>query len=106
MVLKRNIGASSIAEVVIALAVIALCFTVASLVFVRSTGATLRFVDFKTQTHIQSELMEAMIRGEAEIVGTDTEIPIEQSEEDSTVTTVFFGSDNRIIWTQEWLKEE
>ncbi len=106
MVLKRNIRASSIAEVVIALAVIAMCFTVASLVFVRSTSATIRFVDFKTQSDLQSHLMEAMMRGEPEIVDEESEVPIEQTVGDSAVTTVFFGSDNRIIWTQEWLKEE
>lgn len=113
MVLKRHIKASSIAEVVIALAIIALCFTVASLVFIRSNSAAMRFTDFRTQSEVQSELMEAMMRGETNLTEKLEDVPMEQTTIDTLSpgrapieVTTFFGSDNRIIWTQEWMREE
>lgn len=98
MVLKKKIQSSSIAEVVIALAIIAICFTVASLVFIRSINGTLKFTDFKEQTRIQSELMQHMLDDER-----DLEYELGEASNDSTVIYEFPAADNKIIWRQEWL---
>ena len=103
MVLKKQIAASSITEVVIALAVIAICFGIASLVFIRSINTTQKFIDFKTQTEIQSELMEMMQLNKESI--TNSDFILEEMENDSSKTIEFMGSNNSIIWKQEWLKE-
>lgn len=105
MVLIKKIKSSSIAEVVIALAVIAICFTVASLVFIRSINATMKFVDFKSQTKLQSELLEKMFDGQQEIELNEVPFEVSDSEMDSIVELQFKGTDDKIIWKQEWLKE-
>lgn len=106
MVLNRKISSSSIAEVVIALAVIAICFTVASLVFIRSMNATMKFVDFKQQTKIQSELLHQMIEETKELAFDDEVVELNESEMDSVVELHFTGTDDKIIWKQEWLKAD
>ena len=70
MLLKRKIKASSIAEIVVALAVIAICFAVASLVFIRSTSTTSKFMDVKKQTELQSEILEKLYRDQLEKMET------------------------------------
>ena len=101
MVLIKKIASSSIAEVVVALAIIAMCFTVASLVFIRSINGTMKFNDFKEQTKIQSELLQKMLDDER-----DFEYEMGESAMDSVNVYEFSGSDNKIIWRQEWLKEQ
>ncbi len=100
MVLRKNIKSSSIAEVVIALAVIAMCFTVASLVFIRSINGTMKFMDFKEQTRIQSELMQYMLDDERNL-----DYDLGDESNDSTAVYEFSAADNKIIWKQEWLRE-
>lgn len=96
-----KIKSSSIAEVVIALAVIAMCFTVASLVFIRSINGTMKFSDFKEQTKIQSDLMQKMLDDERNL-----DYEMGDASSDSTVVYEFSASDNKIIWKQEWLSEQ
>ncbi len=104
MFLKRKIQASSIAEIVVALAVIAICFSVASLVFIRSTSTTSRFLDVKKQTEIQSEILEKMYLDQSDDI-VNTEIELENTinvdeNNDSLMVLNFLGDDQRIIWTQ------
>lgn len=107
MFLKRKIQASSIAEIVIALAVIAICFAVASLVFIRSTSTTSKFMDVKKQTELQSEILEKLYRDElTELENTAIEVELEKlpAENDSLTELRFLGQDERLIWSQEsWL---
>lgn len=108
MLLKRKIPASSIAEVVIALTVIALCFGVASLVFIRSTNVTTRFMDVRKQTMIQSELLKHLYRQDMEEAEWDFEdvqvntLPDDNS--DSIGILEFRSTDDRIIWQQQYVK--
>lgn len=109
MFLKRKIKGSSIAEVVVALAVIAICFTIASLIFIRTTNTTSKFMDVKKQTELQSELMEKLQNGKAETVDeTELELTIEKSDNefsDSIQTITFSSDDERLIWTINTPKE-
>jgi hypothetical protein len=108
MFLIRKIKASSIAEIVVALAVIAICFGIASLVFIRSTSTTTKFLDVKKQTEVQSEILEKLYLDEtSEIKNTEIELETEILDDETTDSLKiinFLGSDNRIIWTQSILK--
>lgn len=61
MAVKR-IPASSIAEMVIALSIIAICFAVASQVFLQTNRSTIQFKEVKEQTEFQSLLIDALVR--------------------------------------------
>lgn len=99
MLLTKKIKASGIAEVVIALSVIALCFTVASLVFIRSTTSPMKFHDVKKQTEIQSTLMMRMMNNDLNMEVDDVELSIEEDEfSDSLKVYTYLGSDERVIW--------
>lgn len=109
LVLKvKRIQASSIAEVVVALAVIAICFGVASLVFVRTTRSTSRFGDVKKQTEIQSQLFENLVQQDLDALqkpAAEIDPVIEADENnDSLIVLRFYGDDQRIIWEQQSAK--
>lgn len=103
----KKLNSSSIAEIVVALAIIAMCFTVASLIFIRATSTTLKFQNFKEQTAIQTKLMEMMIRQEVDLQETGF-VPRETASfhDDSLTAVEYSGNDNRILWKQEWLKTD
>ncbi|MCH2224906.1 MAG: hypothetical protein MK066_09070 [Crocinitomicaceae bacterium] len=106
MLLKKKIQASSLAEAVIAVSIIALCIGIASLVFIRSTRVTINFQDVKKQTEIQSELWEKLYKQEIEVKGPDeTILEVLDTENDSIETMRFKGSDDKVLWDQDWLKE-
>src|SRR5688572_28079109 len=105
MFLNKRIKASGIAEVVIALAVISMCFTVASLVFIRSNSAPMKFQDVKTQTEIQSEAMKRMFLQEELPEDGDFNINKEIDEfSDSLEVVTYSGSDERTLWVQQVLR--
>lgn len=56
-----KLRASSVAEVVIALTIIAICFTIASQVFVRANRSTILFREVEEQTEFQSMMLDALI---------------------------------------------
>ncbi len=106
MFLKRKIAASSIAEVVIAISVIALCIGIASLVFVRATKSTVNFQEVRTQTEIQSQLWKNLFTLENEMEDIDNiKIERESSNNDSIERLVFIGEDGKVILKQDWWVE-
>jgi hypothetical protein len=60
MALKR-FSATSVAEVAVALTIIAICFVVATQVFVQTNRSTIQFKEVKEQTEAQSLLLDALI---------------------------------------------
>jgi hypothetical protein len=105
---KFKIQSSSIAEVVIALTIIALCFFVASLIFIRSINVVTRFQDIRKQTEIQSKIMECMYRDnvatpfiEMEEIATNF---VDDETDENIIIIEFSGTDDRIIWKQQVLK--
>lgn len=108
MFLRRKIPSSSIAEVVIALAIIALCFGIASLVFIRSNKTTSKFMDIKKQTEFQSLVLEKLYEDKLdEIDWENTEFELEVSPDefnDSLQIVRLYGDDHRLIWEQQVLK--
>ncbi len=102
----RKINSSSIAEIVVALAIISLCFTIASLVFIRATNTTLKFQSFREQTMIQNTLLEMMVRQEVDLHQPEFQAQETPSINDSITTVEYTGNDNRIVWKQEWIKAD
>ena len=106
MFLNRKIEASSIAEVVIAISVIALCIGIASLVFVRATKSTINFQEVRTQTEIQSKLWNNLFTLDNEMADIEgITIEKELTKNDSIQHLVFLGSDGKIILKQDWWVE-
>lgn len=103
--LLKKIQGSSIAEVVIALAVIGLCFGIASLVFVRATMVTTSFEEVRLQTEIQSSIWETMhdvqFPNELETVHVSQE---NDPNNDSLEIQIYTGDKEKIIWQQQQLK--
>lgn len=107
MFLKNKIKASSLAEVVIALSIVALCFGVASLVFLRSTMVSTKFLNVRQQTEIQSQLWEQMHN--AASPDEYDEVQLQESKDlthDSISVFTYTGADDRIIWQQQWTPSE
>lgn len=102
----KKITASSVAEVVVAAAIIAICFTVASLIFIRSTNSTLKFQNFKDQTSVQSQLMKMIVEQKVDLQNVSYQSKKADTDNDTLIVVEYMGNDNRIIWTQEWLKDK
>lgn len=107
MFLKKKIQASSIAEVVIAVSIIALCIGIASLTFVRSTRSTMNFQDVRRQTEIQSQLWRQLYLLEDEVEEPEgVKLETTEDENDSMMVLTFIGNDEKVIWQQHWWKNE
>lgn len=105
MFLSKKIVASSLAEVVIALSVIALCFGIAALVFVRSMMVTTAFEEVRQQTEIQSVLWEQLQTGLGSLDLEGVHIETETDPlEDSLVIESFIGAAGKVIWQQQRVK--
>ena len=106
MFLKRKIPASSIAEVVIAISVIALCIGIASLVFIRSTKSTVNFQQVRKQTEIQSQLWKKLYSQENEVEAPeDLKVEVQSTTNDSIDVLVFTASDGKVVFKQDWWHE-
>ena len=107
MLLKKKIVSSSIAEVVIALSIIAICFGITSLVFVRTMKVTTNFQDVKKQTEIQSIIWEALMSDDFNINKLDDfEYESFDGNDEQVNVYLFKGRHDKIIWQQEWLKND
>lgn len=107
MFLKRKIIASSLAEVIIALSIIALCFGIAALVFVRFTTVSTNYQFVKKQTEIQSLLWKRLQNSATALDYDEVEIvDIRDEEMKSSVHFIVRDLKGKIIWEQEVLKNE
>jgi hypothetical protein len=105
----QRVRASSIAEVVIALSIIALCFGIASLVFIRSLGTSARFEDVRKQTEIQSQVLKHLfIHGDSlRLMQPDqTMVEIHADEQNDSLDVLEVKSlSDRLLWNQQILKK-
>ena len=106
MFLDKKIKASSLAEVIIAVSVIAICIGIASLVFVRSTKVTMNFQDVKRQTEIQSEIWSYLLSEKSEMNEIE-EVKTEEAESinDSLLSIKYIGNYEKIIWIQDIVRK-
>jgi len=107
MFLRKRLIASSLAEVVIALSIIALCFGMASLIFVRFTTVSTNFQFVKKQTEIQSLLWKKLQTSSALLEYDEVEIE-EVGTEDSEKSMHYIVRDlkGKTIWEQEVIKND
>lgn len=109
MLLKRTVKASSIAETVIALTIIALCFGVASLIFIRTTSVTSRFLDVRKQTEIQSQVLQHLYQQDIHETSWDLEgvgvVKVADETSDSLQVLEFRSEDDKIVWKQQIVNE-
>ena len=105
---KYQLKASSIAEVVIALTIIATCFGVASLIYVRTMNVTSRFQDVKLQTELQSKIAYSLLKDDGStslitVDGLESEV-IDDELNESLKIIQFRSFDDRLIWQQSFIK--
>ena len=107
MFLRKKVIASSLAEVVIALSIIALCFGMAALIFVRFTTVSTNFQFVKKQTEIQSLVWKKLQNSETTFEYDEVEIE-ELNTEDIENSTRFIVRDmkGKIMWEQEVVKND
>jgi hypothetical protein len=103
MVLIHKIKASSIAEIVVALAVISICFGISSLVFIRTTGSGKRMIDLEKQTALQSLVFEKLSMGDIrlnEVMQDDIEVnSTDDPLHDSLLVISYTTFDNKVLFT-------
>ena len=64
MIITKKISASGIAEVVIAMSIIAICIGLFSVLFVRSTNNQFSYLEVKMQTEIQDNVFSELVSGQ------------------------------------------
>lgn len=107
MHLDPKIPASGIAEVVMAIAVIAACIGISALVFARTIRVTTDFESVRMQTELQSHIWKQMVQAESPIAPEAVTLVIDEDPiHDSVQMVTFFGNNERLLWTQHWLKYE
>jgi hypothetical protein len=107
MLLKRKIQASSMAEVVIALTVIAICFSIASLVFVRATMSATNFQNVKQQTELQCMIWKQLQANEAPLEFEEIQLVQSQDEnQDSILIYTYSALNDKLLWNQQFINYE
>ncbi len=105
-----RIQSSSLTEVVIAISIIAICFGVASLVFIRSLSTVTKYEDIRNQTEIQSEVLQYLYQEKDSISHLflkDIEVTTSEEFTNDTLQTIEFRSlSGRMLWQQQLLKEK
>lgn len=107
----KRIPASSIAELVIALTIIAVCFTIASQVFLQTNRSTIQFQEVREQTEYQSQVLDALIHDtlpdQKEWKGLYGTIELETETKDSVTFSEFSLVNNqKTVWQQAFFSEQ
>ncbi|MCH2229629.1 MAG: hypothetical protein MK105_04730 [Crocinitomicaceae bacterium] len=101
----NKIKASSIAEVVIAMSIIALCFGIASIVLMRTTMVMDNFQELKTQSELHALIWESLI--EDQTVNWTDEITVSEHEQQNGLESImFYSASGKVIWEQEFLGDD
>src|SRR3989338_8262683 len=104
----RQIPASTIAEFVIAMTIIAICFTVASQVFMQTSRSTIQFKEVNEQTEFQSLMIDALIHDTLPAVsdwkGELGTMEVITTKKDSvTFSKISLISNQKTTWQQTFL---
>ncbi len=107
----KRITASTIAELVIALTIIAICFTVASQIFIQTNRSTIQFKEVKEQTEFQSLMLDALINDTLPVIndwkGELGTMEIGTTRKDSVIfSDISLKSNQKTIWHQEFFSEQ
>ncbi|NRA13351.1 MAG: hypothetical protein HRT57_15500 [Crocinitomicaceae bacterium] len=95
------------AEVVIALIVIAICFSIASLVFVRATLTATNFQNVKQQTEIQCMIWRQLQLNETPLELEEIQM-VEATDEnqDSILIFTYSALNDKLLWNQQFINFE
>lgn len=93
----RKIRSSGIAEVVIAISIIAICIGIASIVFVRANASMTDFESLNLETEAQNLVWEKLF--EVELVSN--EIDYEENIMDDSLTLLRFTRGSEVIFEQD-----
>lgn len=102
-----KLKASSIAEVVIAITIIAVCFVVAARVFIQSNQSGFQFDDVYEQTRLQEYYFRAYKKDSIPTVfeSESPQITVEKTDvllKDISNTNIKLIRGNRLIWAQDY----
>lgn len=106
----KRVHASTVAELVIALTIIAICFAVATQVFMQTNRSTIQFREVQEQTEFQSMMIDALIHDTL----PDTKLWKEEWSSIEVLTTqkdsVIFSdisliNNQKTIWQQTFFSE-
>lgn len=95
----KKIQASSIAEVVIAMSIIAICFGIASIVLMRSSMVLDNFQEVKTQSELHALIWEKMIE-DKDVIWSD-DVTFVEDEQLNLIQ--FYSASGNVIWEQEFV---
>ncbi len=100
-----RMNASTITEFVIAMTIIAICFTVASQVFMQTNRSTIQFREVEEQTEFQSLLMDALVHDTLPAIsdwkGELATMEVSITQKDSVAfTEINLISIHKILWQQ------
>lgn len=107
----KRVPASTIAEFVIAITIIAICFTIASQVFMQASRSTIQFKEVKEQTEFQSLMIDALIHDTLPTVsewkGELGTMEISTTRKDSVVfSDITLISNQKTTWQQTFFSEQ
>lgn len=109
MVLKK-VSSSGITEVVIAVTIIASCFSIGVLVYSRSSQLIFSFEEIQRQTHLQSILWKHQIEDSKTeelkklLDSLEESDRIEESNSPEIAIYTFKRNNGNLLWQQEVLK--
>jgi type II secretory pathway pseudopilin PulG len=110
-VVMKRVVASTIAEFVIAITIIAICFTIASQVFMQASRSTIQFKEVKEQTEFQSLMIDALIHDTLPAVsdwkGDLGTMEISATRKDSVIfSEINLISNQKTTWQQTFVSEQ
>jgi len=102
----KKLKASTMAEFVVALSVFAICFMVASYVFIQSNRNTIQYQEVAAQTEFQSQLFKAFKRDSLPVtkLTSNTNMSIQENKNEEISNGVIYTLNNSVkeIWKQDF----
>lgn len=107
----KRIAASTITEFVIAMTIIAICFTVASQVFMQTNRSTIQFKEVNEQTEFQSLMIDALVHDTLPAIsdwkGELGTMEVVTTRKDSVAfSEITLISNQKTIWQQTFFSEQ
>jgi type II secretory pathway pseudopilin PulG len=106
----KRVHASTVAELVIALTIIAICFAVATQVFMQTNRSTIQFREVQEQTEFQSMMIDALIHDTLPDTkswkGEWCTIEVLTTQKDSVIfSDISLINNQKTIWQQLFFSE-
>lgn len=106
MMLEKKINASGIAEVVIAVSIIAICVGLFSILFIRTSSNQLNYLEIKQQSELETQVFESLNSRQYDSIEKFQNLSISTKEEDEKIIRTWNSSRGITLWIQEFNKSE